>query len=299
MLGLLKKNYSAEEIHLALYAACVAYANETTKELELVKVSKKELTEFETLNELGFCNTMNAQYIKSAILKGQEIESALKEYAERLEFTKEMYQHFGKNTLLIKISDFESLLKKYGLWCGIPGNYTGAIPSENLEQLKQAKRKMLDYNNMPKLLKRTLGETNTYYINELRIDSRDKKKFLGNKYLESIMRFPIKLVTGDSYYRIDYYLKDLLKEAGCFSCNVSDLSSYTNLQGNKVDNFFIAAPQKEMKNAENFKIRVLPRDPFVFSVCRFGVIIHSAWGIESTDEILDQYITSKNLLESM
>ena len=59
----------------------------------------------------------------------------------------------------------------------------------------------------------------------------------------------------------------------------------------------IAAPENCF--SEKFKITQVPVDPIVFQCCPYGVIVHSVWGEEADDKVLEEYKTLNQKILSM
>lgn len=288
------KTYSAKEIHGAIVAKNIAMIT------ELIELQKKERvsppavvsSEYDRLCKLGLSNTKNAQMLKTKIDEVESVNEGIDLYnadidkrKEFCQFVKEMLEVFGHNTLLIRFDDFEQIIKKYNLTCGCLEDYTGVIPEKNLKELEEAKRnlkkakdfklnvpyKSYDYPYLSENIRDLLK------VEEVDLDIVDKQK--AKKY----KIFPF---TDAKEYKS--------KGRGHFS---GERETGIRVSSNISTNLFIVAPNKEMKNGVKFSHFVKSKDPFICSYTPFGIMVHTAWGEEAEDEVLEKYYAQLNLLE--
>ena len=78
----------------------------------------------------------------------------------------------------------------------------------------------------------------------------------------------------------------------------SRFSYATWITGYKVGrhDLFIACPEKYLREEGKIKVSKNPVDPIVFQYSEFGILIHTAWGKEAEDKILQEYQELNGLL---
>lgn len=290
----------------------------TTLELELKKHSEnysKELKKVEELDnkkqelpqdrlkKLGFSSSFGMDLINQVVGKDLEFLNTINKACEILAFIREVKDCFGENVIVIKRSDFVSIVEKYNLQCGTFDNYTGVVPEKNIDEIESVfeiikKFYMFDeellnkYVNLEKVFVHTTRdrdgiERERRYMTRVNSFSMTRiNKFKYRKELKIFSRIPLLYNTGRGFdWNAD---KQFGKEGfGRAMTRVDRNESYRNL--------FICAPRQEMKNG--LKIITLSKkqaeDPFICSFCDYGIIIYTAWGKEAEDEMLNKY---KNFL---
>lgn len=290
------KDYTAKEIHAALIAKNFLLLD------KLIEEQKKEYKEvpdvvesnLKHLRNLGLINTKNAELLKNEVEKVDKENEAIRKFNEHIDYTrrqvefiKETRKLFGDDVLLVSYADFEHIIKKYKLVCGLLSQYTGVIPQKNIEELEKAKNiideNYFEYTN--KYLKRL------YYIKTI--------SYKDDEYSCSLFPFCYELKSGDievdvlsSYLRTRRYY--IIEED--FVCKERDLdfvntSSPTHL--------FIAAPKKDMNTSVSFLESLMPKpqDPFICSYTEYGILIYTKWGEEAEDEVLDKYYKKLKLIQ--
>lgn len=321
--------YTAEEIHNALYLSVLAYLDEVNKEIQEFKVSSEEKAEIALFQKTGLINSTRAKELQSLEEKEVKVKEAIEKNKRLLRFILEMSVWFDHKTVLVRFEDFERIIKKYDLWCGELSDFTGDIPRKNLEEVSMAQDRIRqlpkgryiydeegnEYRNThipramyystvqenPSVPKATEISMDTLtedmsYLEFFKITGieyyNDAKKKLSPTDKSNMGRFPF-LVLDDharrniysSWDRSFQYLTELNKRL------TDPLSpNDARLKVEKLDeNLFIVAPKKEMRNCIDEKIIARPKDPFVCSYSKHGVLIHSKWGAESEDELMVRY----------
>lgn len=174
---------------------------------------------------------------------------------------------FGPDTLLINFEDFQKLLRKYNLICGLFSDYKGEIPQDKLEEISRLPKAIPEY-------------IKTLY-------KFDSIEFEDNSSLcwcpRSLIRFPFIIVSDMSYLSG----KDCLGNTFRKYSN----SGYGIFTGNLVSTtkLFICAPARKM---ENSAIRVninIHKDPFICAYTDYGVLIFTRWGEEASSKIVKKY----------
>lgn len=306
----LTKTYSAKEIHGVIVAKNIAMIT------EMIELQKKERvlppavvsSEYNRLCKLGLGNSKNAQILKTKIDEVDATNKSIDLYNEAIDkqrefyqFIKEMLEVFGHNTLLVRFDDFEQIIKKYNLACGCLEDYTGVIPEKNLKELEDAKENLskakgFDYKDYHSrfyipvfstcddLSNKTLHYPSLYKnICDLRRVTEIDTDHVDSATIKRLKVFPF-------ISTIEYSDSDIIMDAFKQSRRGIKLSE-------KKTNLFIVAPYKEMKNGIKFRHFVKAEDPFICSYTPFGIMIHTAWGDESEDEVLSKYYEQLNINE--
>lgn len=317
---ILTKTYSAKEIHAAIVAKNVAMITEVIELQKKDRVSAPAVvsSEYDRLCKLGLANTKNAQILKTKIDEVGAINEGIDSYNAAIDrqkefcaFIKEMLEVFGHNTLLVRFDDFEQIIRKYNLACGRLEDYTGIIPEKNLAELESAKQKLVkakDYKS--RVTYREFSKTNfcdsALFIPHF-IDSHINNNieyvypFLNEHIHELIKVEEIDPEYVDESKIESYKIFPFIKSKEYLSTGITEMFRQRQT-GVKVDdkgstNLFIVAPYKDIKNGVRLRRFVKAEDPFICSYTTFGIMIHTAWGEEAEDEVLDKYHKMINLLE--
>lgn len=291
------QHYTAAEIHGMIVARNLVLLNNITElhKKSLITTPEKIASEYSRLERVGLINTKNASIIKS---KMDEIDSKNKEiekYNAFVAFLKEMLEVFGHNVLLISFSDFEEIIKKYNLTCGLLEHYTGSIPEANLQDIERVKNLLDRIEHCSDRRYYKTGETN-YRRNIL----TGELEFYEETDFEEIYKYPS---LHENIYTLNYitnlydsFLTDAQKEAiqlfpftDSKTRKVISLGKEISGSGKGYTKLFIVAPAQEMNNTVEFNKFVQSEDPFVCSYTPFGIMIYTKWGDESEDEILKKY----------
>lgn len=300
------RTYSAKEIHGVIVAKNIAMINNMIELQKKEKISAPEVVsnEYKRLCNLGLVNTKNAQILKTKIDEVESVNEGIDLYnadidkrKEFCQFVKEMLEVFGHNTLLIRFEDFEQIVKKYNLTCGCLEDYTGVIPEKNLKELEEAKR------NLKKVKDFKLDVPSKYIPVFLDLDIYKSYDY---PYLSKNIRDLLKVEEVD----LDIVDKQKAKTYKIFP--FTDAKEYKSkgwgnfsreretgikVSSNIPTNLFIVAPYKDMKNGVKFSHFVKSEDPFICSYTPFGIMVHTAWGEEAEDEVLEKYYKQLNLME--
>lgn len=291
------KDYTAKEIHAALIAKNFLLLD------KLIEERKKEYKEvpdvvesnLNHLRTLGLINTKNAELLKNEVEKVDKENEAIRKFNEhidytrrQIEFIKETRKLFGDDVLLVSYADFEYIIKKYKLVCGLLEQYTGVIPQKNVEELVKAKD-IIDknyFNYSKKYLK------NLYYIASTSAEIKDEDKF-------RIFPFCYIIEDRDSeearfcFYGVkrSYYI---IANGGTCEKHFLEL-----VNKNNPTDLFIAAPKKDMNTSVSFLESLMPKpqDPFICSYTEYGILIYTKWGEEAEDEVLDKYYKKLKLIQ--
>lgn len=237
--------------------------------LSLDKVKEK----YHTLVKLGLSNSVNARELKTILNNQIAFNESVIKAQNLIEYIKKVNSILNKNSYLISFEQFEQICQKYNLVYNLLENYTGVIPEENIIQLENISNKIsriLDINE------------DLYSVNEVEIASDGEAFFnwIEDKrllYLPSLSRMHF----GDQILH-----SDISKDYP--DCPTVSYKNLNFVRATKLTNttFLIAAPKSYFKN--DLKITV-NKDPIVFQICPYGCLIHSVWGEEANDVVLERY----------
>lgn len=278
--------YTAKEIHSALADKNVALLESVIEDLkkEYITIPSAMKDGLNRLTYLGLSNTRNAKAIEEKMAALKKQNEAIKAYNDnidfskkRLEFIKETLETFGNNVMLVSYADFEHIILKYGLVCGLLEQYTGVIPEENIRDIERTREIMESHksytNKLPDL----------YFVREL----RNTKGGLNEHKLSRVKIFPFATEINSHYVR-----RYNVISIGEITTNYHSDMHYVQSK------LFIAAPKRDMDFSESFldKIMPKPKDPFVCSYTDYGILIHTKWGEEAEDEVLKRYYKQLELI---
>lgn len=270
------KTYTAEDVHNELFLLSIMLIKkvEEEREKQALQVPQKLEEEYNTLCNMGLRKSQNALLIKKKLDAIYSLNSTISDHNSQVEyfrrvarFVREVRAYF-KNAIVVSVQDFLTLLEKYNLICGDLSDYTGAIPEENIQELKKARELLKD----------------TYHL-DLRINDIDAVKYLSQNYYTRI-------ATSVSSEQLKECGGEIFKRFPIVSSYYSAVSK-ARFRGESKDTtgFLIAASpdlithKLEIKKKE--KVRV--EDPFVFKYTPLGIVIFTKWGKEADDEVLKKY----------
>lgn len=288
----IKRNISAKVIHTSISKAGLSYAQELESDLQSIIIPPNANEELEALQKLGLINTTNAKMIEGIFKAEQEAKKQRAFNIEALGFLTKAIEVFGDNIIFISYPRFLDLLVKYNLVVGYLRDFTGTIPENSINVLLET-RKNLEHKDI-------IGYSARYWkIKEISLnrDGReDEKAIKKTPAFEFIHRFPfiIKNVSPEQCFESANYIwidRDLFNAYFPEYPNHGSIDTYQYRgDGELSTDFFIAAPEKEMVNKiESVKIRVQPEDPFIISLHKHGVLVHTMWGDEAKDELIARY----------
>ena len=249
---------SVTEFHMLIATMCAQYAERMQNMKFEDCTNKKEILEI-----LGFTNSRTYKDIVDSDKKYKEYET--------LKFFKTIFP----KSLFMKLDDFKSLCKNYGLVCGDTNEFKGEIPEKNLEEIEDAfwiisknKEAVLDINKGYYSFSRIIF-SHGFGINE--VNTIDQE-FVNFHFLHD-----------------DDYTIDTIGE-GERSYGIFADKHYL-----KPDQFLIAANGDEMGIIKFDRIElitpdaVLKNDPIVFQMLPHKIVmIHSKWGDEANDPMLEE-----------
>jgi hypothetical protein len=307
MFGLFEKK---RDVAMTVYILSLmnTYLEQCKGDIVLVKDEPELTNELKKLESLGLGSSENAKLLKAKIKELENKRENSKFGQEVFEFIKELGSIFP-SSYLISFDQFYDILKKYKLTVGRIHNYTGIIPQKNIEEISEVKKRIeanrkkceevLNYYTRHK----GFDDYNRfYYVKEIGVRDGEYKKLA--KSLEKVLSAKGFLVKYS--YRSDYGVSSIgIKDASYENDWIDGEEYWTRrsddifLRVDKLDSndLLIAAPENSF--SEKFKISQMPVDPIVFQCCPYGVVIHSVWGEEADDKVLEEYKTLNQKILSM
>lgn len=271
---------------------------EELKRVEELEIRKRELPQ-ERLKKLGFSSSFGMDIINQVVGKDLEFLNTLSKASEIIAFIREVKDCFGENVIVVKRSDFISIVEKYDLRCGTFDNYTGVVPEKNIDEIESIleiikkfymfdKELLEKYSNLEKTFVQTIRDRDgisrekRYITQVTKFEITRINRLKYRKELKIFSRIPLLYNTGRGF---DWNADKQFGKEG-FGKAMFRVDRDENLK-----NLFICAPRQEMKNG--LKIRTISKkqaeDPFICSFCDYGIIIYTAWGKEAEDEMLNKY----------
>lgn len=239
-------------------------------------------TKYSELVKLGLENSANAKILKKQLDNINYYNNTILKAQELLKYLKDVNNCLGNSVILVNTSTFYELCRKYNLSIGLLQDFTGVIPTQNLNELMDISNKLHTDNNASRL-----------HINYQTVRVNRISNYSGGK--------------SDSYVkkRLEYYFNIL--QVHTYSLSDINLCHAENFTEEKwadhvfvavdyvtPDNFFIACPKFNLK--ERPVIISKPIDPIIFQYCPFGVLIYTMWGDEAEDKVFEEYKKLNNLV---
>lgn len=288
---------------------------------QLTKREQELEIELTRLEGAGLVNSQNYSVVQEnlkSIIREKDVEL---NRAKFLGFVKELGKVFP-SSFLVEWETFYTLLKKYGLMIGEVKDYTGVVPERNITEITKVKESLRvgNHESVSYSKKRNfydcfgLGKNRKCMklVGDIYID-RDNYKWAKDKVLLVIQEEWRNLIPSihldTSYDRgtikrntLMRYLDDH-KTRGVFSELISDSiekEAWRIEIGGKIlsgETLLIAAPEKYLKN--KVEVKNIPVDPIVFQPTPFGVVVHSVWGEEAEDKVLQEYLEMNKIIQAI
>jgi len=286
------------------------YLEQCKGDMVLVKEEPDLEKEFNRLVSLGLSNTENAKLLKVKLDEIQSRKDKSKFGKNVLDWVLEMKKEFP-NSYLVSFDQFKKILKDYGLVTNFLNRYVGIIPSSNISEIEcitntlrmRGRTKNVEdlYLNKPgqdKINRYSLF----YYIEGVRC-RRGEEKSDCERVKNRVEEIGNIIAIFDSYYnsestdirldRVEEIYKAFLPNGLKFG-PIDDFVLGLKKMGS--EDLMIAAPRNCFST--EFKISQMPVDPIVFQYCPYGVVIHSVWGEEADDKVLEEYkMLNQKILE--
>lgn len=285
---------------------------------QLMKRGQELGIELTRLEKAGLINSQNYSVVQEnlrSIFREKDIEL---NRAKFLGFVKELGKVFP-SSFLVEWKTFYPLLKKYDLMIGEVKDYTGVVPERNITEIAKVKKSLSDENI-------DCSKRRNFYDCFGLGENRKCMKLVGNIYtdysdygwakdkvLSVIQKEYRNLIPSVhpnvSCYRgtikrdtlMRYLDDDKTKEvfSGLISESIEKAAWRLEIGGKILsgETLLIAAPEKYLKN--KVEIKSIPVDPIVFQPTPFGVVVHSVWGEEAEDKVLQEYLEMNKIIQAI
>ena len=237
---------------------------------------------YSELVNIGLENSANAKILKKQLDNINKYNNAITKAQELLKYIKDVNSLLGNSVILVNLSTFYELCRKYELSIGSLQEFTGVIPSQNLNELMDISNKLHANDNASRLH----INYQTVRVNKISNYSREK---------------------SDSYVkkRLEYYFNILqiftFSMSGISLCHAENFKEekwtkhvYVDIDHFSPGDFFIACPESNLQ--EKPVIVSKPVDPIIFQYCPFGVLVYTMWGDEAEDKVFEEYKKLNNLI---
>ncbi len=239
-------------------------------------------TKYFELVKIGLENSANAKVLKKQLDNINEYNNAIKKAQELLKYIKDVNSLLGNSVILVSTKAFYELCHKYGLSIGLLQNFTGVIPTQNLNELIEISNKLRTDSNSPKL------HLNNDIVQVTKVSNYSGEK--SDSYVEERLGYYFNILQVSTYSITDIRLS----RAENFTEEEWARKVYVNVDYASPDAFFIACPKSNLQ--EKPVIFSKPVDPIIFQYCPFGVLVYTMWGDEAEDKVFEEYKKLNNLV---
>ncbi len=280
-----------------VFATMALVLAELIKTQEALRANQAAVEKAKRLKALGFGNSYEVS-----------VQAEHDKNVELYMFMVEMWRDLGRQTMLVSYKHFLEILETHDLVCGDFNRYKGDIPQKNLEEIESAKSKLYNSDGsrtMPQyadLLQRPshIVSTSRDIIDIVRFPFHYKGRKSPNESNavtvksnilfenELFIAAPRSFMTKPTfaYKPLDYRMLGLIydradadkerRNADVANRLLEHVADYVNIE-------YIKIPEPQpVRLPKNF-------DPFVCTLCKYGVIIHSMWGPEAEDATIKRY----------
>ena len=253
--------------------------DEMLKRSEKAKLAKR-------VEALGFTRAYN-------VAEQEKINKRI----EHLQFMIEMWRDLGPNTMLVGYDHFREILHRHDLMCVTFDLYQGDIPKQNIVDIERVINQGLDYKYARILSWRSLlVQTRSQLLDAIRFPFY----FEGNDYFDLKMGRTVAHFTygqslrGEQFFiaapkwsirkpQLQIYESQPLRLIESRNERTVEEIRFANLLLDKVTDYVNVVHAQEPSPLSS------KDDPFVCSLCDYGVIIHSKWGVEAENRIIKRY----------
>ncbi len=282
-----------------LFATTILMLSELAKTQEEMLARSEKIQLAKRIEALGFTNSY-------AVVEKNQFNKNV----ELLRFMLEMWHDLGRNAMLIGLDQFRSLLHRHDLMCVPFDSYKGDIPTKNLQEIENTvlRLKELGGNKIGRyeryLSERcTLARSSKVLLDEIRFPFYFKGDsdfaLQGSGTLINFDMAPYPQGTMFIAAPKDFVEKPSVKQA-VDPHRTYNFRLYPHLYEKErleyeaevnLANRMLRDVQEYANVTYATAPKPLPRnyDPFVCTLCDYGVIIHSMWGAEAGDATIKRY----------
>lgn len=269
--------------------ASMLYATSIMMLLELAKMQEKILKNSEKIQlakrveALGFTEAYN-------VVEQKHLSKSIK----LLQFMIEMWYDLGRGAILIGHERFRSILRSHDLMCVPFSHYKGDIPAQNLVEIEQALTSV-------KGKSKYSGYTSTSVFSRSAEELIDNIRFpwyYSGRY-EAIGEPESLHFTYDTKFDSPLFIaapKEFVKKPAVGFYDTYRAASFSWKQDkDAAERDRANSILRKIKDYANARLATAPArlphnyDPFVCSLCEYGVIIHTMWGAEAQDKTIKRY----------
>lgn len=239
-------------------------------------------TKYSELVKVGLENSANAKVLKKQLDNINSYNSAIIKAQELLKYIKDVNSLLGNSVILVSTKAFYELCHKYGLSIGFLQDFTGVIPTQNLNELMEISNKLRTNSNSHKL------HLNNEMVLVTKISNYSREK--SDSYVKEHLGYYFNILQVSTYSIMDIRLS----RAENFTEEEWARNVYVNVNYASPDDFFIACPKSNLQ--EKPIIVSKPVDPIIFQYCPYGVLVYTMWGDEAEDKVFEEYKKLNNLV---
>lgn len=239
-------------------------------------------TKYSELVKIGLENSANAKVLKKQLDNINEYNNVITKAQELLKYIKDVNSFLGNSVVLVSTKAFYELCRKYGLSIGLLRDFTGVIPTQNLNELMKISNKLRTNSNSYKL------HLNNEMVQVTKISNCSGEK--SDSYVEERLKYYFNILQVSTYSIMGIRLS----RAENFTEEEWARNVYVNVDYASPDDFFIACPKSNLQ--EKPVIFSKPVDPIIFQYCPFGVLVYTMWGDEAEDKVFEEYKKLNNLI---
>lgn len=204
------------------------------------------------------------------------------ENVARLAFMLDMWRDLGTHAILVSNHDFCDILCRHDLMCGALGDYFGDVPTGNVADIERAQWQSEDL-RFHRYFNFVVYPERSYYSSY-------------DEFVE-IQRAPFLFLGGQrdtSKYQTTFYDKEGMRLFVAAPKGFIGKSTVT-IEVTATQEVRDIIHKAERNGYVGRVTEIVPRqlplnyDPFICSVCIYGVIIHSMWGAEAQDSTIRRY----------
>lgn len=255
----------------AAYAASIIMLTELVKAQTQVSQQGAQPQIAQRLKRIGMTN---AYVTREQRMHGENIA--------RLAFMLDMWRDLGTHAVLVSLDDFRDILRRHDLMCAPLDRYFGDIPTEKIAEIERADWQS-EESRFDRYFERAKTPDKAYYSTYDEFVDINRAPFINKGGDPSEAKY---LMTQNVKIDIKLFIA---APKGFIAKGTSTIADGAS-RGLR-DVIFKAQRNGYVGRIEEMVPRQLPYnyDPFICSLCDYGVIIHSMWGAEAEDATIKRY----------
>ncbi len=274
LFSFLEKDDALTAVRKSKTPSDAAYAASILMLSELIKVSE-QMRQQQSVPQV-------AHRLKRLGLNNAFVSREQRQHSENtaiLAFMLDMWRDLGTHAILVRLDDFRAILRKHDLMCAGLDDYYGDVPTSNIAEIERA-----DWQSEESRLERYFEPIT--YPQSVYYDTEEQ--------FRDLLRFPFKPVTDRrTMTHIDYEMVARMKRMRLIIAAPKEFMALATMTYRPETEAWTRKAQKDglVNVVEKPVPQSLPYnyDPFICSLCKHGVIIHSMWGAEAEDAAIKRY----------